>query len=459
MSIVLEANKTYLTDDGYIVPIVKVQTGLYYSTLECSPGDPKYGNRRGNGADGWAWNKDGTISGLSEEWTKKLTIVKELPFPLPKPPEGYRYKGGFPRLKKVEKGDTYLTSHSSDVNGVPSSRYGKCGGGPSEENHSGFNSLRLMLERIPVSKETAVGTQSPPSLPVGYEWTQNPPEFRTPKTGDQYIDGKNAIYATCSNDMYDRKEWIVRKITRPSIPPMPYGFEWTQNPPEFRVPRNGNCYIYRGEAVVANGSDNAYSKPEWIVRPISKKEPENNIAREIPVKSEEVYPQYYFPEGISSTIAFVQRNNKTEYNFVFCDGTISGKCYEWTSAHDDYYKKALTEERAMARVTTKVKTNTPPESVTKVEEALPVKLPGVTMSTNYSMKPLNIVLPDAPKQSHLSYWITEPLGNMLRAAKKSVRYFVVSSLIGAVGYTAYNPSGVAKFAKSCIPKVHIKVDR
>lgn len=448
MTIKLEVGKTYLTAGGYIIPIVKNEMSLFYTTLECSPGENKYSRKRGNGEDGWAWNRDESISGLSPEWIKKLTIVKELPFPLPKPPAGYQYKGGFPQLKKVEKGDTYLTSHSSDVNDLPSNRYGQENSGACEESF-GFPSLRLMLERIPA--------QTKPTPPkIDDEWVaQDKVPYRPgiDEVNFKFKQGYEGAYITTDHNFGGRlhgsidhrgdmllircrkKDYPVTvSSAKPSPPQLPMDYEWTQNPPEFRVPRHNDHYIYRGEIVTALGADSAYSKPEWIVRPIS--------VHEAPMKSEETYPKYYLPLGHTGNIAFARRDSKDKYTFVFSNGKVSNEMFEWEKSTEKAYALPITQEEAFARIKVQNK-----DKITN----LCVELP--------PMKPLNIILPNAPKQSHLSYWIVEPLGNMFGAAKKSVRYFVVSSLIGAVGYTAYNPSGVAKFAKSCLPKINITINR
>lgn len=61
-----------------------------------------------------------------------------------------------------------------------------------------------------------------------------------------------------------------------------------------------------------------------------------------------------------------------------------------------------------------------------------------------------------PKVMSFKYWVTEPIGNMVKAAKKSVRYIVITSILSACTYTVVQPAKVVSFVKSCLPKVSIK---
>lgn len=311
-TLVLEHGKTYLTADGYIVPIIK-EAGGFFTTVECSPGVTSAGKTIAElnsevsirNSKGWLYSDSGDTH-LSEEWNKKLKIVKELPFPLPAAPAGYRYKDGFPRLKIVEPGDIYLVSHIVDKNGLPPKCYGTASNSQQAfTSTGGFDSLRLMLEVLP--------PVAPPALPVAEE-----------------------------------------------------------------------------------------------------------------------YPQYYIPEN-TDLFAYIEVTNKNKYRCIRINGDV-GNEVSLDLKHFDNHKK-ITKKEAEARIS-KVFTPAPPQI------------------TNLCID-LSSIAP-VSKQSRLSYWVTEPIGNMYGAAKSSVRYIVISSVLAAVGYTAYSPSRAIGFIKSCLPKVNIE---
>jgi hypothetical protein len=66
--------------------------------------------------------------------------------------------------------------------------------------------------------------------------------------------------------------------------------------------------------------------------------------------------------------------------------------------------------------------------------------------------------PPVKNANLFAYWITEPAYNTYTAVKKSVRYVVLWGVISGIGYTAYNPTGVASFIKSCLPKITVRYE-
>lgn len=98
-------NKTYLTAGGYVVCV----TDTLNATIETSPGRDTQGNLATDGSRpniGWSFKRK--IPFLNDEWSEKLTIVEELPFSLPKLPEGYKWAGGFPQFRIPEKGEHFF---------------------------------------------------------------------------------------------------------------------------------------------------------------------------------------------------------------------------------------------------------------------------------------------------------------------------------------------------------------
>ena len=119
--VALAAGKTYLTAGDYTVEIIGDDNG-FASSERTAPGvtsgpnsrtcleinkDPEY-------KDGWYYEPDGTVQALSHEWTEKLRIVEELPFPIPKLPEGYAWADGFPQFREIKKGEYYVSNHYNE---------------------------------------------------------------------------------------------------------------------------------------------------------------------------------------------------------------------------------------------------------------------------------------------------------------------------------------------------------
>jgi hypothetical protein len=101
----LEDGKTYLTAGGYIVTIIENEYGEFCSNKpnpgvnSCGSSCSKYNNEK----YGWVWEHDGTIGGLTPEWTEKLRIVRE--FDLPEIPEGYEFADEYPMCRTVKEGE------------------------------------------------------------------------------------------------------------------------------------------------------------------------------------------------------------------------------------------------------------------------------------------------------------------------------------------------------------------
>lgn len=357
-TLLLEHGKTYLTADGYIVPIIK-ESGGFFTTAECSPGVTSEGKTiqqlnseasiRNN--KGWLYSEFGETC-LNEEWNKKLKIVKELPFSLPTAPEGYRYKDGFPKLKTVEPGDIYLVSHIADKNGLPPKCYGTATNSQKASTSTGgFDSLRLILE------------VAYPALPDGFEWTQDPPEFRKPKKGEFYTNGEKAVMAFFDEMYYKLNKWIVKQKAASPL-------------------------------------------------------------KEVAV---EEFPRYYIPEN-TELFAYIEVTNKDKYRCIRINGEV-GSEVSLNLKHFENRKK-ITKEEAEARISK------------------------VFIPTQHKIT--NLCTEITTPQSRFSYWVTEPIGNMYGAAKSSVRYIIISSVLAAIGYTAYNPARAIGFVKSCLPKVNIE---
>lgn len=100
----LEVDKWYVTKSGYLVNIVDKQGSFFIASLETSPGVTHYSQRQAKECSphnqGWSYKNNGKVSDiLDPQWMNDLEIVAEYPHQV-KLPDGYLWKGGFPKLFK-----------------------------------------------------------------------------------------------------------------------------------------------------------------------------------------------------------------------------------------------------------------------------------------------------------------------------------------------------------------------
>lgn len=101
--------KNYITKGGYIIPIVDCKGDADFTPgVNFSGQTIKEFNNKNDVRTGWLWNTNGTINGLEPEWAEALEIVGEYPFPMALP-EGFKWKGGFPKLEYPKVGEYYLS--------------------------------------------------------------------------------------------------------------------------------------------------------------------------------------------------------------------------------------------------------------------------------------------------------------------------------------------------------------
>lgn len=94
----------WLTSYGYVITLdYKLQ-----ATHGC-PGVNLWEENFGGEDVGWLWNKDGTITGLTPEWTGKLRIVGPAP-ELPEVPDGFTHKSP-PEYRVPRCGESYVGKH------------------------------------------------------------------------------------------------------------------------------------------------------------------------------------------------------------------------------------------------------------------------------------------------------------------------------------------------------------
>jgi hypothetical protein len=473
-AIKLEVGKTYLTEDNYLVHIacVNTSTNKYFTTIACSPGvdganlsinqflkssscKRSYGFKK----YGWAYESTGEIClGSLNEWTKKLKIVKELPFSLPPAPTGYQYAGGFPQFREPKKGERFLSA-GTIKNGLPEKEY-------STSNNIIFcnenmDTPRLILEKV----ET-------PAIPSTFE--VKPDNYYLTEGGyivklDNHFNSLWPMPGSAIGGLNTWKwekdgsiegiasAWVaplkIKEVLQVEFPKeLPTGYQWKDGVPQFRLPKNGEEY-WKGSysPVTAYGDHSKGSYSQFILE---------KVVATPPV---EKYPKYY-ETGDKTTYAFRKRVNANTYRLVDFSGEEYGY-YNWDSPLRDKMVATveLTESEALGRIVAP-KTPTPLEKGTKMHEDIIAKTPpnalhGITFGPRGAITTGNTLRISAgPKQSKLSYWITEPAHNSYTAVKKSVRYVVLWGALSCIGYTAYNPAGVARFVKSCLPKITVRYE-
>lgn len=119
----LATGKWYITKGDYLVNIVhEDKTNKFFNaSVETSPGCTLFGTTVRQIAPinkGWAYCADNKIKCLKPEWTENLEIVAEYPYPV-KLPDGYTWKGGFPKLYESNElsAEDYFMSCAGNVYG------------------------------------------------------------------------------------------------------------------------------------------------------------------------------------------------------------------------------------------------------------------------------------------------------------------------------------------------------
>lgn len=264
--------------------------------------------------------------------------------------------------------------------------------------------------------------------PQGFRYAGGFPQARPPKKGEFYI---CCISGDAIQASYDEAKAITRIIIEkeeskmPPFQSLPAGFKFASDPPEHRKPKRGEWFIGRDgkpDFAAVDFLNNSY----YILCKIGE------------TPKEEVYPKYYAPLN-SHEWAFIKRTDKFTHFLTNNDGSTTPGGVSWSVHHDELYKE-IPEEIALGRLNKPVAQTPAPPKITE----------------DYMLASDAFTTSAIPKKSMLSYWIAEPIENMLDAAKKSARYVVASSLLAGIGYVSFNPVESLNFVSSCLPKINIK---
>lgn len=162
----IQTGKTYLTAGEYVVEIMGYGNQLH-ATRRTSAGEcgGKGIDKCWNKPYGWYYNDDGSITGISKEWDKKLTITEELPFSLPELPKRYEWAGGFPQYRVPNVGECFCTKN---INGTLTGEVGECFG---IAGLLGSDKRRLIVSKAALTEpksespvEPSVVSEKPPKV-------------------------------------------------------------------------------------------------------------------------------------------------------------------------------------------------------------------------------------------------------------------------------------------------------
>ncbi len=115
-------NVNYVTKTGYVIrmsDLAGAKSGSLYSKHRI----PGVTERGYSNLACWAWQADGTIDGLTPEWTDKLKIVAKLPVEIPALPEGCKWAGGHMQYRSPKNGEHFISTILSGITALASDDY------------------------------------------------------------------------------------------------------------------------------------------------------------------------------------------------------------------------------------------------------------------------------------------------------------------------------------------------
>lgn len=104
----IKENCVYITMGGYVVEIVRTNYGLCLASSRTSPGKNCSGNNVAETTlNGWTYNKNGKMSGLTDFWNKNLEIVAQIcdltKLDFDSLPPNIHLVDGYPMVKSMEE--------------------------------------------------------------------------------------------------------------------------------------------------------------------------------------------------------------------------------------------------------------------------------------------------------------------------------------------------------------------
>lgn len=384
--VALAADKTYLTFGGYAVEIIGDDgNGEFISSERTAPG-VTYGqnsrtcleiNKNPEYKDGWYYEPDGSVNGLTKEWTEKLKIVQELPFPIPKLPEGYAWADGFPQFREIKKGEYYVNKSYHNYPQL----YTKHGVEIVEYKNKHFEPSKLCSEfgakRFAVVKATTPTPETTNNVDpliakygepeAGWRWLAddekveegdectNPYNEKFELSGNYY--SAHSKHQTPDCKPYRRKIMTQsQQLGDPIITDSPQEAqvgEWVEcidNSDYKHKLTVGKKYRIQKQTETTCGerfyqliSDNDRCISGWKVCRFKKASPE----KEVVVETEKDYPLYYKHrnDGFANSVKYLVRiSNYVQDEVIYKNGKSGKKiygCSDWDSACETYVKNGL----------------------------------------------------------------------------------------------------------------------
>ena len=488
----IRAEKTYLTAGEYVVEIMGDENQLH-ATRRTSAGQcgGKGIDKCWNKPYGWYYNDDGSITGISKEWDKKLTITEELPFSLPELPKGYEWAGGFPQYRVPNVGECFCTKNT---NGILTGEVGECFG---IAGLLGSNKRRLIVSKAALTEqpksespvEPSVVSEKPPKV-VYYK-----PSFKDNtlfikrvgnKLGFVYANdlNPNLRYFWGASDEREVREgrWveitqedvdkILAALSEPQrsespvessvvpkeLPPLPilnssdgYKFLLSNGEPVFRKPNDGDYFVKYNYATKKYGpivKSKNFSVPwgvderRYIVVP-SEPEKIPVIPQEQPIGTVIANNTNPFTGGVikgkSYKVFNKIRKNGADF-FVIHDEFGRTKEY-----HVDHFDTFLESDISLSDniVSGVDSTKEEEEVIMKKETAVKVATGVAKFVGHWGFKIIN-------------YFYLETAMSVGRPIVKSIRYAVFLGTLGSAIYGYNHPEVVKNAIKSCIPKITIE---
>lgn len=230
MSIPFSGASVYRTHDGYLVELDNERfTKKEFSPGVCISNLTAINNGR---SKGWVWEENGTII-LAPPWDKALELTSRVyeMSSIPKPPEGYRYKDGYPKYVTIPSGQPCMTTSgiltqfdfhtASDY--IPVEKILK-------KDECKFSGAGVYLTVGGYLVQLDSSGRSTPETSVG-TWKGN----HDNGTGWLwYMDGTILI-----DSPWDKLLQLKEKLEIPSIPKEPEGYSYENEYPQYRKIKKG----------------------------------------------------------------------------------------------------------------------------------------------------------------------------------------------------------------------------
>lgn len=418
----LEHGKTYITVGGRIVEIILIKNNgrdYYFATHRTSPGT-SYGknsvtyakDRHSAWAEhvGWQYYENGSNLYQSVDIGNELEIIAEYPYKLTDPPEGYTWKGGFPKISTPQKDDYYITYETMTS---AHQAVNKCYAGSGFTERNVIGAKRIILEKQEVWPKYYIHKDVPENWGV-VRYDKNSAHFF--KMGGGYKGGP---------------------------------FEWTND----------------HDGILSRGVWKEVSKEEMVAKfdkdPLSKDE-----SKEV-VDTPQVAPQpapmeqyYIYTKMPVANRYFVKRNGEWfNYNSHKKEELFDASPESfWQGYIADGTIKPCTKEEALAR--TGIVTN--PLNVTIGSPVIATNCVVTTTPALKEEKMKNSVFVNAVKSTvsgtlgAANYLYVEPTKIIGGYVKRSLRYLVLAGTVSAIVYGVNDPAALKKRVASVIPKITIE---